>query len=456
MITTYLLKNCKHCKGLLEYLKENPNVNICLIMVSKNEIPYIKYQEPRIKEFPVAFSGSPKVNGLPHKNSKMIPGSTDILQTLKTKFGTSDKLYGSNIDIDYSHNNSDNISSLNNIRRHRNNCFGRACHVMDRPFGPSDNQFILQGYQPSCAIPFRSDLPIKSSNNPDNYRNSFGITTPGTNAWKAERQPWPTPRILVNDLNCTQNLKANTDSRLNYPSTFSNDYVNRMRFYDDNPIFNQPNNNFGKERSKLLKKFSKKYIKKYLNKFVTAPTNSTKPFLTYAAGGNGISRITGTNYLREQIPIQRQRKDAYISGNIHNYVDKHSNSQPMLYNGLNSEWSTNAQGIIPRKSNYGKPKQIKQIKPIKPVNDYYKNVVKKVSRPGTPKILVKEINQKPYKVASKNMIQTTFNSSSGNSGIAQNFYKFTKNGNVFGKVKSTKMQNSKVKYTSPLGIEISF
>ena len=73
MITTYLLKNCKHCKSLLEYLKENPNVNICLIMVSKNEIPYIKYQEPRIKEFPVAFSGSPKVNGMPHKNSKMDP-----------------------------------------------------------------------------------------------------------------------------------------------------------------------------------------------------------------------------------------------------------------------------------------------------------------------------------------------------------------------------------------------
>lgn len=450
MITTYLLKNCKHCKGLLEYLKENPNVNICLIMVSKKEIPYIKYQEPRIKEFPVAFSGSPKVNGLPHKNSKIIPGSTNILQTLKTKFGTSDKLYGSNINIDYSYNNADNISSLNNIRRHRNNCFGRACHVMDRPFGPSDNQFILQGYQPSCAIPFRSDLPIKSNNNPDNYRNSFGMTTPGTNAWKAERQPWSCPRILVNDLNCTQNLKANTDARLNYPSTFSNDYVNRMRFYDNNPIFNPPNNNFGKEKSKLLKKFTKKY----LNKFITAPINSTKPFLTYAAGGNGISRITGTNYLREQIPIQRQRKDAYISGNIQNYVDKHSNSQAMLYNGLNSEWSTNAQGIIPRKSNYGKPK------PMKPVNNYYKNVVRNVSRPGAPKIPVKKINQKPYKVASKNMVQTTFDSSSGNSGIAQNFYKFPKNGNVFGKVKkekkSSKMGNSKVKYTSPLGIEISF
>ena len=57
MITTYLLKNCQHCKGLLEYLKQNPNVNVCLIMISKDEIPYVKYQEPRIKEFPVAFSG---------------------------------------------------------------------------------------------------------------------------------------------------------------------------------------------------------------------------------------------------------------------------------------------------------------------------------------------------------------------------------------------------------------
>ena len=444
MITTYLLKNCKHCKVLLEYLNENPNVNICLIMISKNEIPYIKYQEPRIKEFPVAFSGSPKVNGLPHKNSKMIPGSTNILETLKNKFGTSDKLYGSNIDIDYSYNNADNISSLNNIRRHRNNCFGRACHVMDRPFGPSDNQFILQGYQPSCAIPLRSDLPIK---------NSFGMTTPGTNAWKAERQPWPCPKILVNDLNCEQNLKANTDAKLNYPSTFSNDYINRMRFYDNNPIFNK--NNFGKERSKSLKKFSKEYTKKntqkYLNKFVTAPINSTKPFLTYAAGGNGVSRITGTNYLREQIPIERQRKDAFISGNIQNYVDEHSNSQKLLYNGLNSKWSTDAQGIIPRKNNYGKL--------IKQVNSYYKNVVTDVPRPDAPKIPVKEINQTPYKVASKNMVQTTFNSSGGNSGIAQNFYKFPKNGNVFGKVKKEKIKNSKmkkVKYTSPLGIEISF
>ena len=38
MITTYLLKNCKHCKVLLEYLNENPNVNICLIMITDIEL----------------------------------------------------------------------------------------------------------------------------------------------------------------------------------------------------------------------------------------------------------------------------------------------------------------------------------------------------------------------------------------------------------------------------------
>jgi len=440
MITTYLLKNCKHCKSLLEYLKENPNINMCLIMVSKEEMPYIKYQEPRIKEFPVAFSGSPKVNGLPHKNAKMIPGSNNILQTLKTRFGKT-SLSGSNIDIDYSYNNSNNISNLNNIREHRNNCFGRACYVMDRPYGPSDNQYILQGYQPSCAVPYRSDLPIKSSN-----KNNFGMTTPGTKNWQLERQPWACPKILVNDSNCLQNLKGNTKAKLNYPSTYSNDYINRMRFNDKHPTLNR----FGKEKSKSLMNFSKKY----LNKFITAPVNSNNPFLTYSAGGDTVSRVTGKNYLPEQKPVQRQRMNAYISGNIKNYVNKHPNSQALLYNGLNSDWSINAQGILQSKNKYGKTNSsgLGMLRP---------------SLPGPPKIPIKEINQKPYKIASKNMVQTTFDSSGGNSGIAQNFYKFPKNGNVFGKTKSTKSTKftkstkstkpNKLKtYTSPLGIEISF
>ena len=71
-----------------------------------------------------------------------------------------------------------------------------------------------------------------------------------------------------------------------------------------------------------------------------------------------------------------------------------------------------------------------------------------------------------------NMVQTAFNSSQGNSGVASHFYKFPKNGNLFGKQKrDTKRQKVKevpkvpkvpkkkerqVKFTSPLGIEISF
>ena len=75
MITTYLLQNCKHCKDLLKYIKKNPNMNICLIIVSKSDVPDIKKREPRIKEFPVAFTGSPKLNGLPYKNAHILKGS---------------------------------------------------------------------------------------------------------------------------------------------------------------------------------------------------------------------------------------------------------------------------------------------------------------------------------------------------------------------------------------------
>ena len=307
---------------------------MCLIMVSKEEMPYIKYQEPRIKEFPVAFSGSPKVNGLPHKNAKMIPGSNNILQTLKTRFGKT-SLSGSNIDIDYSYNNTNNISNLNNIREHRNNCFGKTCHVMDRPYGPSDNQYILQGYQPSCAVPYRSDLPIKSSN-----KNNFGMTTPGTKNWQLERRHWPCPDVLVNDSNCALDLNA-SNKKLNFSNTYSNDYLNRLSYNDNNKI-----NNFGK---KIINEF---FQKKYLNKFITAPVNSNYPFLTYSAGGDTVSRVTGKNYLPEQNSIQNQVKNAYISGDLKQYVNKHPCSQTLLYNGLNSSNNTNKFGKD--KNKYGK------------------------------------------------------------------------------------------------------
>jgi hypothetical protein len=427
MITTYLLQDCKHCKQLLKYIKKNPNVNICLIIVSKQDIPLIKENEPRIKQFPVAFTGNPKKNGLPYKNSHIILGSNTILDTLKNNFGTRekslDKLKGSNIDIDYLNNNDGNISSLNNIREHRNNCFGSTCHVMDRPYGPTDNQYILQGYQPSCARPIRSDLPIREINN-------FGITTPGTKNWQLERKPWPCPEVIIDDKNSKQNLNGNVYAAMNVPRTYKNDYLNQ-KIWDPLVV-----NNFGSKP----------------NTFISGTVNQTAPFLTYAAGGNGISRVTGKNFLREQIPIERSPKTSYISGNIKEYVLKNPSKQRLLYNGLNSPWSINAQGI----NHYGN-KQLKNQPPQ--------------ATPSTTLV------NKPFGKINPWILTPT----GSENGINQSQYfkrqRFTKNGNMFGKnqdkkklekrlsnksssnkslINEKKHNKKSMKFTSPLGVEISF
>ena len=390
MITTYLLENCKHCKNILKYIQQNPNLNICLIIVSKNQIEDVKKQEPRITEFPVAFSGVPKQNGFPYKNSMMMGGSENILNTLKNSFGTninkkkSSKLTGSNIKINYENNNVGNIS---NIRQYNKNCFGNSCHVMDRPYGPMDNKYILQGYQPSCAQPIRSDLPIK---------NNFGITTPGTNLWKSQRKLWPEPKILIDSSNKLQNSMANKYANINVPTTYTNDYLN-------NKCYNTSNSKFGN--------------------YIHALNNSNNPFLTYAAGANTISRINGKKYYPEQNPIGMNPSTAYLSGNIDKYVKKNPISQKMLYDGLNSPWSINAQGI----NKYGKDSKIS-------------NKVK----------YGKQSSLRP-----KSLVQTVFSPSMGNSGIAQTFEKnrFPKNGNAFGKKEKT--VKNKMTFTSPLGIEFS-
>lgn len=447
MITTYLLQNCKYCKELLKYIKKNPNVNICLIIVSKDDIELIKENEPRIKQFPVAFTGNPKKNGLPYKNSHVISGSSTILDTLKNNFGNpTGTLTGSNIDIDYLNNNEGNISSLTNIRKHRNNCFGKTCHVMDRPFGPSDNQYILQGYQPPCALPIRSDLPIRKSNSSE--MNYFGMTTPGTKKWQLERQPWSPPRILVDDRNMDQYLNGNQSVAMNVPRTFKNDYLNRK-------IWNPLNlNNFGTKGTKGTKNNNS-------NKFISGPVNQTAPFLTYAAGGNGVSRVTGKNFLREQVPIERSPKTAYISGNIKNYVSKNSNNQQLLAGGLDSPWSINAQGInyygnknsnnnLNNKSNSSSSK--KQIK-----------LINKVPRPSVPPdSSISKKSNKPFGDENPWILTRTV---SGN-GTNQYFkrQRFPQNGNGFGKKEKLKTKKEtlkpkkkkEMKFTSPLGIEISF
>lgn len=451
MITTYLLQNCKHCKELLKYIKKNPNVNICLIMVSKDDIKLIKENEPRIKQFPVAFTGNPKKNGLPYKNSHVISGSSTILDTLKNNFGNSNNvikkrgnptgtLTGSNINIDYLNNNEGNISSLTNIRKHRNNCFGNTCHVMDRPFGPSDNQYILQGYQPPCALPIRSDLPIRKSNSSE--MNYFGMTTPGTKNWQLERQPWPSPRILVDDRNMEQYLNGNKMAAMNTPRTFKDDYLNRK-------IWNPLNlNNFGTKGTKVSKNNNPNNNP---NKFISGPVNQTAPFLTYAAGGNGVSRVTGKNFLREQVPIERSPSTAFISGNIKNYVSKHFDNQRLLAGGLDSPWSINAQGINyygnkNSNNNLNNNSSKKQIK-----------LINKVPRPSVPSVPKK--SNKPFGDENPWTLTRTV---SGNGTNQTQYFKrqrFPNNGNGFGKPKKETLKPKKkkeMKFTSPLGIEISF
>ena len=454
MITTYLLQNCKHCKELFKYIKKNPNVNICLIMVSKDDIQLIKENEPRIKQFPVAFTGNPKKNGLPYKNSHVITGSSTILDTLKNNFGNSkdntksyslNTLRGSNIDINYLDNNSGNISSLTNIRKHRNNCFGNNCHVMDRPFGPTDNQYILQGYQPQCSLPIRSDLPIRESYL--NKINNFGITTPGTKNWQFERQPWPPPKILVDDRNMQQYLNGNKNVGINVPRTYKNDHLNRK-------IWNQLNlNNFGTKGTKGTKVTK---VTNNPNKLISSPVNQTAPFLTYAAGGNGVSRVSGNNFLKEQVPIERSPKTAYISGNIKNYVSKNLDNQRLLAGGLDSPWSINAQGI-----NYYGNKNLNSSSSKKQIK-----LINKVPRPSVPSDPKK--SNKPFGDENPWTLTRTV---SGNGTNQTQYFKrqrFPQNGNGFGKLKTKKeklktkkeslkpKKKKEMKFTSPLGIEISF
>ena len=131
MITTYLLQNCKYCTELFNYITNNPNLNICLIIVSRNDIEYIKTLEPRIQQFPIAFTGAPKINGLPYKNSHMLNGSKTILETLKNNFGTNNfKSLTNNLkkNNNYGKNSTINCKSVTHIHKKNNNCFGKSTY----------------------------------------------------------------------------------------------------------------------------------------------------------------------------------------------------------------------------------------------------------------------------------------------------------------------------------------
>ena len=41
MITIYILEKCKYCKDILKYIKKNPTQNVCLIMISKDDLSNI-------------------------------------------------------------------------------------------------------------------------------------------------------------------------------------------------------------------------------------------------------------------------------------------------------------------------------------------------------------------------------------------------------------------------------
>ena len=372
MITLYLLKNCKHCTKIIEYINKNPNLNICAILISKAEIPNIKNNEPRITEFPVAFGGTPKKNGLPYKNSAMISGSNNILNVLQNSFGQ--KLKGNQIEIKYKNNNEGNIS---NLKQYNKNCFGKSnvdLHVMDRPYGPCDTKFLLQGFQPPNARPKRPVLPVK-----------FGMTTPGTPQWNAERelskqmaQELDRP-IIKNDSNCEQNMYANQIAHINYPRTYSSDYLNRaeretQKLNFGNKFTGLPSTKIGRNPSASghggaeWRGARPRLNRNKFGQMVSGQVNDNAPFLTYAAGGNTISRVSGKNYLPEQIPIQIQNsKNSYINGNLQDYALKNADKLKLLSNGISNKWTFNNQGL----NKYGKllkdrrKKDSKKIKEIK-------------------------------------------------------------------------------------------
>tara|TARA_E500000178_G_scaffold356217_1_gene432547 strand:+ start:3812 stop:4216 length:405 start_codon:yes stop_codon:yes gene_type:complete len=112
MITIYLLEKCEACKKILEYIISNPNSNICLIILSKNDA--INFKKNKIYNnvtFPLAFNSPPKPNGLPYNNSRFINNSDKILKMLK-----------------YLNNKKNNNSFLSNIIK-KKNCFGKICHT---------------------------------------------------------------------------------------------------------------------------------------------------------------------------------------------------------------------------------------------------------------------------------------------------------------------------------------
>ena len=364
MITIYLLENCKYCKNIYSYIKKNPSRHICVIYLSRNDLEEIKKTKEYslLNEFPVAFMGNPNKKGMPRKNAKSFSGTKEITKLLSYNFTKNNfgNLKGNILNFNYPEGNIGNIHQRNN-----HTCFNsNSCHVMDRPYGQCDNQYLLKNSQPITSNPHRSHIPVQ-----------FG-TTPGTKEWKHERD-----------------TKSYVPEKMIH-SQKQNKLVNIPINYKDNKL-NKTNCNYGK--------------------YIESPINNTAPFLTYAAGSNTNSRKTGEPYFPVQNPQQIQNSpDAYLNTNLKQYLQ--GTDLNLMKNGM---------------SKYGDV-----------------------------------------------LVQTAFNSSQGNSGVAQLWKprQFIDNGNSYGKSKPKKNNLLKPKknnlpkpkktnlpkpkknntLTSPLGIEINF
>ena len=445
MITLYLLKGCKHCTNVIKYLSKNPVNGLLISVLTRENAILLKKKDSRLKSFPILFLDLPKKDGTPKKNVKAISGSSTIINYFKSlnkkmKYGEQNKiLNGSNIDINFYNNNDGNI---NNIREYRSNCFGKSefdCHVMDRPFDPMDNKFLLQNYQPKCAIPQRSDLPIQNNFGTSEY----GNPTPGTAEWKAQRQPWLSQKIPL--AKCKQNQNG---LNINYPMQHKDNHINTKQNC--------------KSKTSLLENLKSNLVpKSKFGKYKSALDNSGVPFLTYGAGGTTNSRISNDPYFfrKQQNPIDLQ-SNGFISGNLKNHVKNSNKFQPGLKAGLQSDFSINAQGI--KSSKFGNPN----------ISDEF----------------IRESGKLGYKYNPWTLAPTAFDREQGNFALAQYFRRdmFPYNGNAFGQKtktrknkikteksskknlygnKTPKVGNSNIndsknkqstKYVSPLGIEITF
>jgi hypothetical protein len=401
MITLYVLKGCNYCTNVLDFLSRNTIDNLLIFVIDKKKAINFKSLNPRLNQYPALSLSLPRKDGTPKTKSQILTGTPKIM----SYFGNiiqNKKLNGTNIDINLYNNNNGNIQ---NIRKYKSNCFGTSkfnCHVMDRPFGPTDNKLLLQNYQPKCSIPIRSNLPIKSK---------FGnVTTPGTKQWQNETKSWPHMQIPI--------LKYKQDNNLNinYPLQFKNNNLNTQCGLNNKT---QLNNDL---KSNLIPKSK-------FGKYVSALDNSNAPFLTYGAGATTDSRVTNTSYFNtpQQNPINLQ-SNGYIKGNLKKYVNN-SDNQNLLKNGFNSSWSINGQNI----NNFG------------------------ANTDTNPKLIKSKNN-------SEVLAPTAFNSEQGNFAVAQYFKRDMNinNGNAYGKKKKLNMGknlNNKVtskKFVSPLGIEINF